>query len=219
MEVSGGEGRKSARVAGRSMAPGERVEAALRLLRGEPIEALSRELGVERGHLERWRERALAGIEDALREADDSPAVAVTGASPELQPGQTPAPADRPVRACAHCGQPLVEGPVFVSVDGQRSICADCFEEKRFRVLRKKWLREQLVRGAVVLLVAVTIAGLVYLFQGLVPPPQPKRPSRPVRRTSAAAPADLDRLARCVDAGRAARIPADAGSLLPWRQG
>ena len=43
-------------------------EVALRLLRGEPVDALSRELGVEIYRLEEWRRKALLGIETALRE-------------------------------------------------------------------------------------------------------------------------------------------------------
>ena len=43
-------------------------EIALRLLRGEPVEILSRELGVEIFRLEAWREKALAGIDAALKE-------------------------------------------------------------------------------------------------------------------------------------------------------
>jgi transposase len=43
-------------------------EVVLRLLRGEPLDALSRELGVETYRLAQWRERALGGIEAALRE-------------------------------------------------------------------------------------------------------------------------------------------------------
>jgi transposase len=43
-------------------------EVVLRLLRGEPIDALSRELGVETYRLAQWRDRALGGIEAALRE-------------------------------------------------------------------------------------------------------------------------------------------------------
>ena len=48
-------------------------EVALRLLRGESLEVLSRELSVEVYRLEEWRERALAGLDAALRErpADD----------------------------------------------------------------------------------------------------------------------------------------------------
>jgi hypothetical protein len=48
-------------------------EVVLRLLRGESIQALSRELGVEIHRLERWREKALAGIEEALREREGDP--------------------------------------------------------------------------------------------------------------------------------------------------
>jgi hypothetical protein len=39
----------------------------LRLFRGEPLELLSRELGVELYRLEKWRDAALAGMEEALR--------------------------------------------------------------------------------------------------------------------------------------------------------
>jgi transposase len=45
-----------------------RQEAVLRIFRGESIEALSRELGVETYRLTQWRDRALGGIESALRE-------------------------------------------------------------------------------------------------------------------------------------------------------
>jgi transposase len=40
----------------------------LRILRGESIEELSRELGIEVYRLEQWRDRALSGIDAALRE-------------------------------------------------------------------------------------------------------------------------------------------------------
>ena len=43
-------------------------EAVLRLMRGEPIDALSRELGVEIYRLEEWREKALQGMDTALWE-------------------------------------------------------------------------------------------------------------------------------------------------------
>ncbi len=43
-------------------------EAALRLLRGEPVELLSRELGVEIFRLKAWRDNALAGIDASLKE-------------------------------------------------------------------------------------------------------------------------------------------------------
>lgn len=48
-------------------------EAVLRLLRGEPVGALSRELGVEIYRLEAWREKALAGMEAGLKERADDP--------------------------------------------------------------------------------------------------------------------------------------------------
>ena len=61
------------------LAPGQRWgltrkrEVALRLLRGEPVEALSRELGVEIHRLEKWRDKALAGIDSGLREREGDP--------------------------------------------------------------------------------------------------------------------------------------------------
>lgn len=45
-------------------------EVTLRLLRGESVEALSRELGVEVYRLEEWRQRALSGIDASLRERE-----------------------------------------------------------------------------------------------------------------------------------------------------
>jgi transposase len=50
-----------------------RRDVVLRLLRGEPVAKLSRELGVEIYRLEQWRELAVAGLESGLREreADD----------------------------------------------------------------------------------------------------------------------------------------------------
>jgi hypothetical protein len=45
----------------------------LRLLRGEPVEALSRELGVEIYRLEAWREKALAGMDAGLKARDNDP--------------------------------------------------------------------------------------------------------------------------------------------------
>ena len=48
-------------------------EVALRLLRGESLEGLSRELSVEIHRLQRWRDRALAGIDESLRERGGDP--------------------------------------------------------------------------------------------------------------------------------------------------
>ena len=61
------------------LAPGQRWslarkrEVALRLLRGEPIDALSRELGVEVYRLERWKDKALAGLDAGLKEREGDP--------------------------------------------------------------------------------------------------------------------------------------------------
>jgi transposase len=57
-------------------------EIVLRLLRGEPIEAIAREIGIEPYRLERWRERALAGMAAGLKvRADDDPVQADLGAA------------------------------------------------------------------------------------------------------------------------------------------
>jgi transposase len=61
------------------LAPGQRWsvarkrEVTLRLLRGESVDALSRELGVEIYRLEKWREKALSGIDAALKEREGDP--------------------------------------------------------------------------------------------------------------------------------------------------
>jgi transposase-like protein len=44
-----------------------RRDVSLRLLRGESVDALSRELGVEAYRLEEWHRRALAGVDASLR--------------------------------------------------------------------------------------------------------------------------------------------------------
>ncbi len=48
-------------------------EVVLRLLRGESLEALSRELAIEIHRLQRWRDRALTGIDESLREREGDP--------------------------------------------------------------------------------------------------------------------------------------------------
>ena len=66
-------------VAARPLAQGQRWtaprkrEVVLRILRGEPMELLSRELGVELYRLEKWRDAALAGMEAALKARNDDP--------------------------------------------------------------------------------------------------------------------------------------------------
>jgi hypothetical protein len=62
-----------------SLGPKERWSArrkrdvVLRLVRGEPVDALSRELGVEMYRLEQWREKALLGIDEALKDRTGDP--------------------------------------------------------------------------------------------------------------------------------------------------
>jgi len=62
------------------LAPGQRWSAArkrevvLRLMRGEPAELLSRELGLPIVKLEQWRQRAEAALEGALKEREVDPA-------------------------------------------------------------------------------------------------------------------------------------------------
>jgi hypothetical protein len=46
-------------------------DVVLRLLRGEPVDAISREVSVPIYKLERWRDQALAGIEAGLKEREN----------------------------------------------------------------------------------------------------------------------------------------------------
>ena len=61
------------------LGPGQRWSASrkrevvFRLLRGESLDAVSRELGVELYRLEEWRERVLAGIDLALKDREGEP--------------------------------------------------------------------------------------------------------------------------------------------------
>jgi transposase len=64
---------------GGTLAPGQRWsvgrkrEVVLRLLRGESVDLVSRELGVEIYRLEAWRDKALSGIDTALKERGGDP--------------------------------------------------------------------------------------------------------------------------------------------------
>ena len=64
----------------RGLAPGQRWsvgrkrEVVLRLLRGESVELLSRELGVSLYRLEQWRQKADAALDGALKEREVDPA-------------------------------------------------------------------------------------------------------------------------------------------------
>ena len=51
-------------------------EVVLRLLRNEPVDDLSREVSVPIYKLEKWRDRALAGIDAGLKERENDPVVA-----------------------------------------------------------------------------------------------------------------------------------------------
>ena len=59
------------------LASGGRWRASVRLscgfLRGEPMELMSRQFGVEIFRLEQWREKAIAGIEAALKDRKGDP--------------------------------------------------------------------------------------------------------------------------------------------------
>lgn len=57
----------------RRWSAGRKREVVLRLLRGESIEAISRELAVQTYRLERWRERAMAGLDAGLKERESDP--------------------------------------------------------------------------------------------------------------------------------------------------
>lgn len=52
---------------------GRKKEVVLRLLRGEPVDAISREVSVPIYKLERWRDRALSGIDAGLKERENDP--------------------------------------------------------------------------------------------------------------------------------------------------
>jgi transposase len=58
---------------GRRWTAPRKREVVLRILRGEPLELLSRELGVELYRLEKWRDAALAGMEEALKARNGDP--------------------------------------------------------------------------------------------------------------------------------------------------
>ena len=54
---------------------GRKREAVLRLLRGEDLESVSRELGITAARLSRWREQFLAGGEANLKARESDPQV------------------------------------------------------------------------------------------------------------------------------------------------
>ena len=77
-----GVGADGAAVGSGGLAPGQRWSASrkrdvvLRLLRGESLDAVSREVGLELYRLEAWQARALAGLELGLKEQAGEPLAA-----------------------------------------------------------------------------------------------------------------------------------------------
>ena len=94
-----------------SLAPGQRWSASrkrdvvLRLLCGESLEALSREVGVEIYRLDAWRARAMAGLEFGLKARHGEPVAEVLDAAKrhigELIDGDRAAPRAGPGRGAA----------------------------------------------------------------------------------------------------------------------
>jgi hypothetical protein len=69
--ANGGEPGAAAEV--KRWSAGRKKEIALRLLRGEPVDAISRKVAVPIYKLEQWRDRALAGIDAGLKERENDP--------------------------------------------------------------------------------------------------------------------------------------------------
>ena len=59
---------------GQRWSAGRKREVVLRLMRGESVEPLSRELGLPIFKLEHWRQKAEAALEEALKERGADPA-------------------------------------------------------------------------------------------------------------------------------------------------
>lgn len=63
----------SAAVEVKRWSAGRKKQVVLRLLRGESIDAISREVAVPIDRLEQWRDRALAAIDAGLNERENDP--------------------------------------------------------------------------------------------------------------------------------------------------
>jgi transposase len=59
---------------GQRWSVGRKREVVLRMLRGESVDALSREFNIEIYRLEQWREKALTGIDESLKKRHNDPA-------------------------------------------------------------------------------------------------------------------------------------------------
>ena len=66
---------------GQRWSAGRKRDVVLRLLRGDSLAALSREVGVEIYRLEAWRERAMAGLELGLQDRQGEPLAAALDAA------------------------------------------------------------------------------------------------------------------------------------------
>ena len=66
MPADGAAGEAGPLAPGQRWSVGRKRDVVLRLLRGESLAALSREVGVEIYRLEDWRDRAVAGLERGL---------------------------------------------------------------------------------------------------------------------------------------------------------
>ena len=71
--VSPGEIRVGPLGQGQRWTAARKREVVLRIFRGEPLDLLSRELGVELYRLEKWRDAALGGMEEALKARNGDP--------------------------------------------------------------------------------------------------------------------------------------------------
>jgi transposase-like protein len=87
---------------------GKKMEVVLRLLRGEPLGTLSRELGVEAHRLAAWRDDFLEGGKDALK-----------GQRPDRSPD------DRALRQAERkVGQLTMENEVLRAAAEKRLLCS-----------------------------------------------------------------------------------------------
>jgi hypothetical protein len=50
-----------------------KMEVVMRLFRGDSLDDVSRDVGVELSRLERWRDKAMRGLEEGLREREGDP--------------------------------------------------------------------------------------------------------------------------------------------------
>ncbi len=71
--ATGGEATVAAEV--KRWSAGRKKEVVLRLLRGESVDAISREVSVQIYKLEQWRDRALVGIDAGLKVRENDPVV------------------------------------------------------------------------------------------------------------------------------------------------